>query len=110
MKQLYRKQGIWANNLKSVETFDGERIEAKVKRIQHTDEAIKDGAPEIYTDRADGVIAAYNIRTDRFEIAAEAMDKIHMSKVASRDNKPDDGKVIDMNSDDDAGNREVGES
>ena len=49
-----------------------------------------DGAPEIFTERKDGVISAYNIRTDRWEVAAEAMDKVSGSIQAKRDAK---GKV-----------------
>ena len=47
--------------LKSCEVVDGETIEQKVARIQEVGEPIKDGAPEIFTERKDGVISAYNI-------------------------------------------------
>ena len=55
---------------------DGESIEAKVKRITENNEPITDGAPIIYTNRDDGVLPAYNIRTDRWEVAMDAYDKI----------------------------------
>lgn len=69
-------------------SVEGETIEQKVERITQNGEPIKDGAPLIYTDRKDGVQAGYNIRTDRFEVAVEAMDKVHRSDIARRDNKP----------------------
>jgi len=69
------------------ELISGESIETKVERITTQKEPIKDGAPEIYTPRNEGVNAAYDIRTDRFEIAADAMDKVHKSKLAKRDAK-----------------------
>jgi len=69
------------------ELMTGETIETKVERITTQKEPIKDGAPEIFTPRSEGVNAAHNIRTDRFEIAAEAMDKVHKSKRAQRDAK-----------------------
>lgn len=69
------------------ETVEGETIETKMDRITTNKEPIKDGAPRIYTERKDGVVAAYNIRTDRFEIAAEAMDKVQASIQAKRDEK-----------------------
>lgn len=83
----------------SVEKMDGETIEMKIERIMNNGEPIKDGAPEIYTERKDGIIAAYNIRTDRFEIAAEAMDKVSASIAAKREEraKAKEGKVIEMN-------------
>jgi len=34
------------------------------------------------------VEAGYNIKTDRFEIAVEAMDKVAKSNIAKRDNQP----------------------
>ena len=56
-------------------------------------ELIEDGAPIIYTERRDGVNPAYNIRTDRWEIAQNAMEqvgnnksKIIAMKIAQREN------------------------
>ena len=51
-------------------------------------EPIKDGSPMIYTEKSEGVNPAYDIRTDRFELACEAMDKIHRSKLAKKEDKP----------------------
>jgi len=67
-------------------SLQGETIEQKMERVTQNKEPIKDGAPLIYTDRNDGVQAGYNIRTDRFEIAVDAMDRVAKSKTAQRDN------------------------
>lgn len=64
----------------------GESIETKVKRITENNEAIKDGAPIIYTNREDGVLPAYNIRTDRWEIAQQAMDAVNQANLAKSKN------------------------
>ena len=72
--------------------LEGERIETKIQRILQNKEPISDGAPEIYTERKDGVLPAYNIRTDRFDIAIEAMDKVNKTQTAKRENK-----IIDIN-------------
>jgi hypothetical protein len=66
---------------------EGETLETKVERIISNKEPIKDGAPLVYTDRKDGVMAGYDIRTDRFEVAVEAMDTVNRSRFAERDNK-----------------------
>lgn len=79
----------------SVETFEGETIEEKVNRIVNNGEPIKDGAPIIYTERKDGVLPEYDIRTDRWDIAIEAMDKVNMDRMAKRENKPDVTEVPD---------------
>ena len=48
---------------------------------------IKDGAPELFTERKEGVRASTNIRTDRWEIAIEATDKIAKSYEARREER-----------------------
>ena len=65
---------------------DGESIEAKVKRITENNEPITDGAPIIYTNRDDGVLPAYNIRTDRWEVAQAAMDAVNQANLAKSRN------------------------
>ena len=65
---------------------DGESIENKVRRITENNEPITDGAPIIYTNREDGVLAAYNIRTDRWDIAQEAMEAINQANLAKSKN------------------------
>ena len=50
-------------NMVSVECFTGESIETKVNRIVNNGEPITDGAPIIYTERKDGVLPEYDIRT-----------------------------------------------
>lgn len=61
---------------------EGESIEKKVARITENKEPITDGAPIIYTNREEGVIPAYNIRTDKWDIAQNAMDAIHKANAA----------------------------
>ena len=65
---------------------DGESIENKVRRITENNEPITDGAPIIYTNREDGVLPAYNIRTDRWEIAQQAMDAVNQAYLAKSKN------------------------
>ena len=64
----------------------GESIENKVRRITENNEPITDGAPIIYSKREDGVLPAYNIRTDRWDIAQEAMDAVNQANLAKSKN------------------------
>lgn len=77
----------------------GETIEAKVRRITENNEPITDGAPIIYTNRDDGVLPAYNIRTDRWEIAQQAMDAVNQANLAKSKNygkiDKEDKKALD---------------
>lgn len=78
---------------------DGESIENKVRRITENNEPITDGAPIIYTNRDDGVLPAYNIRTDRWEIAQQAMDAVNQANLAKSKNygqiDKEDKKALD---------------
>ena len=76
---LQRNSELNINN-----SIQGETLETKVKRITELKEPITDGSPIIYTDRKEGVKAEYNIRTDRFDIALDAMDKVNRSNLAKR--------------------------
>lgn len=64
----------------------GESIENKVRRITENNEPITDGAPIIYTNREDGVLPAYNIRTDRWDVAQAAMDAVNQANLAKSKN------------------------
>ena len=78
---------------------EGESIETKVRRITENNEPITDGAPIIYTNRDDGVLPAYNIRTDRWEIAQQAMDAVNQANLAKSKNygkiDKEDKKALD---------------
>lgn len=65
---------------------EGESIENKVRRITENNEPITDGAPIIYTNRDDGVLPAYNIRTDRWEVAQAAMEAVNQANLAKSKN------------------------
>lgn len=65
---------------------EGETIETKVRRIVENNEPITDGAPIIYTSREDGVLPAYNIRTDRWDVAQAAMDAVNQANLAKSKN------------------------
>ena len=62
-----------------ITSYVAETIEQKVRRIVNNKEPIKDGSPLIYQEKKDGVQPEFDIRTDRFEIAIDAMDKINQS-------------------------------
>ena len=76
-----------------IESFEGESIEIKVAKLIENNEPITDGAPIIYTEKKDGVLPQYDIRTDKWEIAQSAMDLANASKIAkSKGLKPEEPK------------------
>lgn len=66
------------------ESSVGESIEQKVERIVNNGEGVEEGAPSIYTERKLGVLEAYDIRADKWDIALDAMDKVHKQDVNKR--------------------------
>jgi len=71
--------------IKQNTAYIGETIEEKVDRIFEQKEPITDGAPIIYTDRKEGVMAGYDPRTDRWDVALDAMSLVQKDKIAKRD-------------------------
>lgn len=79
------------HNMRSVVTYEGECIEKKVQRIVNESGPIEDSAPIIFQERGDGVKPEFNIRTNRWEIAIDAMDKVsaeELSKYTKTQVKP----------------------
>lgn len=69
------------------ETKEGETIEQKVMRIMKNKEAIKDGAPKVYTERSEGVKPEYDIRADKWEAAVEATSLMANSHIDKREER-----------------------
>lgn len=78
----YKRTSMRVNN-----STEGETLEMKIERIVNNKEPISDGAPIIYTERKDGVQPGYDIRTDRFDVAIEAMDKVTKTHRGKREER-----------------------
>ena len=61
---------------------EGENIVTKVRRILDENEPLTDGAPLIYTPKEDGVKPKFDIRTNKWQIAINAMDKVNAYKLS----------------------------
>lgn len=74
---INRKGSINNPNL----TYQAEPREVKLRKIINGESNnMEDGVfPTIYTEKKDGVLPEYDIRTDRFEVAVDAIDKINQS-------------------------------
>lgn len=81
---MYKRIKRSKTTIKVNTSLEGETLEQKIRRIVNNKEPIHDGAPLIYTERKNGVEPQYDIRTDRFEIAVEAMDKVSATHIAQR--------------------------
>ena len=96
--RLYEVTSIEFND-----SVEGETIEEKIRRILDNKEPISEGADVIYTERKDGINPAYDVRTDRFELAIDAMDKVHKDKLAKREERHNPLKKVEDIPKDDIG-------
>lgn len=62
-------------------SYQAEPREVKLRKIINGEtNNMEDGVfPTIYTEKKDGVQPEFDIRTDRFEVAIDAIDKINQS-------------------------------
>lgn len=90
--QMYKIQRPEKTGIKLMQAYVGERIEEKIERIVNNNEPITDGAPLVYTERKDGVKPEMDIRTDRWDLALDAMTYGAKSHIAKRE-----AKIVEMN-------------
>lgn len=82
---MIRKKGLTRYNpFKEFPTKceEGENILTKIRRILDENEPLTDGAPLIYTPKEDGVKPEYDIRTDKWQVAINAMDRVNAYKLS----------------------------
>ena len=68
----------------------GESIEEKVRKAIANKEPIEATAPMIYNSKDEGVNPAHDIRTDKWDIALDAIDKFQKSVIAKSGNFPEE--------------------
>lgn len=71
----YQTHGIVKND-----SYEAEPLEVKLRRATEEKKPIEAVAPMIYTEKNKGVIPEYDIRTDRFELAQKAMERLNSVK------------------------------
>lgn len=75
---------IRVNNFRGMieATETGETLIKKIQRILDENEPLKDGAPMIYTPKQAGVRDDCNVRTDKWALAMNAMDRVNNYKLS----------------------------
>lgn len=78
MKTTRNRKG-WISNPNL--TYQADPREVKLRKIINGEaNNMEDGVfPTIYTEKKDGVQPEFDIRTDRFEVAIDAIDKINQA-------------------------------
>lgn len=75
-------------------SYEAETIEEQMEKLTTMKQPIEATSPIIYTERKEGVKPEYDIRTDRWEIAQEAMDHVNKTAIAKREFVQKDEKEI----------------
>lgn len=75
----------YAKDMLAVETIEGEILEKKIQRIMDEKSPIDDSAPIIYTEKKNGINPAHDVRTDRFDLALEAMEIETKKRIAANE-------------------------
>lgn len=111
LKPRRKYKSIMSQNETYIATSLTEKLRKRMENISTEGTEIDESIPIIYTERDSGVIASTNIRTDRFEIAREAIDKINRAqaeKIAKNKNKQqesiEDMKTAEKKQPSDGGN------
>lgn len=73
---------------------EGQTMEQRMSKLMEQEEPIKDKAPLIWTPKDEGVRPEFNIRTDRYDLAQEAMDMVSRSEKAKRAQMLKDDDVL----------------
>lgn len=82
--KAYKKPRYGKSQIVQIKEDKGITIEERIERMINNNEPVNDIADTIFTERKDGVMPEYNPRTDRWDIAIEATDKITTDAIARR--------------------------
>lgn len=96
MKKFDISRAKFKSSISLNEEREGEPLEIKVTRMLNNGENLTETSIEIFTPYEVGVLAGHDIRTDKWEHAIDAMDKVSKTRLAKGEGIP---KVIDLNKD-----------
>lgn len=82
--------------LENIKLVEGESIETRVRKMVESGEPITDTAPLIYTEKKDGIISDYDIRSDKFDAALEALDTLEKTSIAKNNQAVEEAKGLEV--------------
>ena len=86
-KMAYKTPLYPTTSIEVDDKLEGETLEEKVAKMVKNKEPINaEGIGMIYSERKKGVLPETNVRTDRWEIATDAMSVVEKTHKAKRDN------------------------
>jgi len=82
--------------LENIKLVEGESIETRVRKMVESGEPITDTAPLIYTEKKDGIISDYDIRSDKFDVALEALDTLGKTSIAKNNRAAEEAQGLEV--------------
>ena len=82
-----------SGNIRVDQRYSAVFIEETLRRYKEEKTGISLTSPIIFTEKKDGVMPGYDIRTDRWDIAHEAMAKVELAKVVKLEKSKSDAKA-----------------
>lgn len=82
--------------LENIKLVEGESIETRVRKMVESGEPITDTAPLIYTEKKDGIINDYDIRSDKFDVALTALDTLSKTSIAKNNQIAEEAKGLEV--------------
>lgn len=85
--KMYKKNKMGTTSIKVNDSVEGELIQTKIARIMNNGEPIDEVADLVFTERGEGVRPELDPRTDKWDVALDAMDsasKTHLTKRKER--------------------------
>lgn len=91
---MKRRITTTTTTMTGVEPYECETLTEKLRRMTEQKEPIKAEVEIVYTEKKDGVLPGYDIRTDRFEVAREAIEKMQRAADVSKTLKGEDVQSV----------------
>lgn len=78
---MYKQTSFSGGLINTDNTYEAKSLMCQLRKITEEQTPIEETAPIIYTNKKDGVLKEYDIKTDRFEVAMEAMGKMRSAEL-----------------------------
>lgn len=88
LHRTVRRNKLGSSRIKLNQSTQGELLHEKIERMLTNGEPMEDASVAIqYSERKDGVLSQFDIRTDKWDLAQEAMNKVSSSYEAKREDR-----------------------
>lgn len=96
---MFRQPKYTTSNFKGIQSYEAKSIETELEEIITQKKPVEATAPLIYTEKKDGVIEDFDIRTDKWEAMQRAANYVNEQKreyrKADMEGRIKDGQIVE---------------